>query len=63
LTQDASPEALTQGILSALTEDWLAELTPERLRGFVEERYSWQRHTQACLTLYEEVRHGNATPH
>lgn len=60
LTKDASPEALTEGILQALTGDWLPTLTPEKLRQFVEERYSWRRHTEACLALYEEVRHGHS---
>lgn len=55
LLPDASPDGLAEGIGAFLENDWSSTLTPERLSGFVRERYSWDRHVEATLALYTEV--------
>ena len=43
LARDASPDALADGILAFLKRP---RLTSERLRTYVEENYTWQKHAQ-----------------
>lgn len=55
VTEAATPEALAEGIRAFFDGEWGRALTPERLRGFARERYTWDRHTEATLALYESV--------
>ena len=56
LAQSAAPDALAHTILSFFGGDWGKALSPARLRGFVEERYSWDKHVQETLALYQTLR-------
>jgi len=55
LTNGTGKEPIAQGILEFLKGEWRKELTPERLHQFVKERYSWKRHAEAMIRVYEEV--------
>ena len=50
-----TPETLAGGIWAFLEGNWAKALTPERLSRFVRERYSWDRHVEATVQIYEEV--------
>ena len=56
LAQSAAPDALAHAILSFFGGEWGKALSPARLRGFVEERYSWDKHVQETLALYQTLR-------
>ena len=51
----ASPVALAEGITAFLEGGWRAELTPERLHGFVRANYTWDAHVRAVEHVYQEV--------
>ncbi len=55
LAGSAAPDALAQAILSYFGDDWGRNLTPARLHGFVQERYSWDKHVQETLALYQSL--------
>lgn len=55
LAQSAAPDALAEAITSFFSDDWGKRLTPSRLHGFVQERYSWDRHVQETLALYQSL--------
>ena len=50
-----SPDALAEGITAFLEGGWRAELTPERLHGFVRANYTWDAHVRAVEQVYQEV--------
>lgn len=50
-----SPEALAERIMSFLDGGWADELTPQRLRQFVLDRYTWDRHVAGIEEVYREV--------
>jgi glycosyltransferase involved in cell wall biosynthesis len=45
---------IATAVLGFLNGSWRGELTPERLRDFVLERYTWDRHVNAVEALYEK---------
>ncbi len=55
LAQSAAPDALAKAILSFFADDWGKTLTPARLHEFVRERYSWDKHVQETLALYQTL--------
>lgn len=55
IASGTTPVALKEGILSFLTGDWAKTLMPERLRGYVLENYTWDRHVSAVEAVYREV--------
>ncbi len=55
LAQSAQPDALAKAILSFFGGAWAHDLTPARLHGFVQERYSWDKHVQEMLSLYQTL--------
>lgn len=56
LAPSADADGLARGILSFLDSDWRHELTPERLRDFVLQNYSWERHVDALEALYRQAK-------
>lgn len=60
VARSADPEALAEAIRGYLTARregaaWAAELTPEHLRAYVTERYTWERHADAAEAAYREA--------
>lgn len=56
-----TPEALAAAIGDFLEADWPQNLTPDRLRRFVLERYTWERHVNAVEAIYRELTEGTLT--
>lgn len=48
----ATPEALTQAVVSFLEGDWASALTPERLHRYAADHYTWERHVAAVEAVY-----------
>lgn len=61
LAQSAEPEALAKAITAFFGEEWGKSLAPARLHGFVQERYSWDKHAQGTLAVYRELQTGADT--
>ncbi len=59
LAQSAKPDALAKAILSFFGGEWGHALTPARLHRFVQERYSWDKHGQQTLALYQTLSKGS----
>lgn len=55
LAQSAEPDALAKAITSFFGSAWGQNLAPARLRAFVQERYSWDKHAQEMLALYQSL--------
>lgn len=51
----APPDALASALLAFLEGDWKRDMTPDRLRRFVLDRYTWDRHTDAVESVYREI--------
>jgi len=54
-----SPPALASAILAFFDDDWASELTPERLRRYVLNDYTWDRHVDAVERIYRELAGAN----
>lgn len=55
VTASATSDALAQGLLSFLQGDWRQALTPQRLREFVQQRYTWERTVEQTEALYHSL--------
>lgn len=56
VTAGTTPQHLADAVLGFFAGAWAAEtLSPERLRRFVCERYSWKRHADAVEKVYGEM--------
>jgi len=55
VTANATSDALAQGLLSFLQGDWRQALTPQRLREFVQQRYTWERTVEQTEALYHSL--------
>ncbi len=55
IAQDATPAGLARSILGFLDGDWTSALTRGRLRGFVEDHYTWERHAEAVEAVYGDA--------
>jgi glycosyltransferase involved in cell wall biosynthesis len=55
LARDSSPDALAEGVLRLLGSDLNTTFPPEKLRAYVEENYTWQRHTAGVVEVYKEA--------
>lgn len=58
LAPAADSAGLSDGILAFLDGSWRNELIPTRLRDFVLENYSWERHVDELEALYHRVQRG-----
>lgn len=48
-------DALASAILEFLEGGWAEGLTPERVRGLVLEKYTWDKHTDAVEAIYQKL--------
>jgi glycosyltransferase involved in cell wall biosynthesis len=59
LTAGTESQDLADGILAFWKGTWRFALSPERLHGYVRDRFTWDRHVAATLAVYEEALHAN----
>lgn len=55
IASGANPASLATAIANFLAEDWPRTLTPERLRTYVLDHYTWDRHTAQTERIYQSL--------
>ena len=58
IASGANPADLATAITHFLAEDWSQTLTPERLRTYVLDHYTWDRHTAQTERIYQSLLEG-----
>jgi glycosyltransferase involved in cell wall biosynthesis len=54
LTHDATPTALRDGLLQFLARP--PAYSPQQLRAFVEENFTWRKHTEGVIEVFNELK-------
>ena len=55
IASDATADGLAKAVLAFFDGGWSSELTSDRLRRFVQDRYTWDRHTDAAEAAYNRL--------
>ena len=55
IASGTGPAALAAALLGFLEGEWRRQLTPERLRRFVLDHYTWDKHVDAVEAVYREA--------
>jgi glycosyltransferase involved in cell wall biosynthesis len=58
----ATPEALAESVLAFFDGPWSGDLSADRLRRYICDHFTWDRHTEAVEAIYYDLLSGGMTP-